>query len=82
MEFRYISILGEVVLFNIFYEIFTVCTSIVGQDHNGMFAVFLTILSSNFDEGKYQYCLFMPSSSGFNLPKSISLLIDISTHII
>ncbi|CAH1777606.1 unnamed protein product, partial [Owenia fusiformis] len=27
--------LGEVVLYNIFYEIFTVCTSIVGQDLNG-----------------------------------------------
>ena len=29
------SFLGEVVLYNIFYEIFTVCTSIVGQDKNG-----------------------------------------------
>ncbi|XP_065058054.1 acid ceramidase-like [Rhopilema esculentum] len=27
--------LGEVVLYNIFYEIFTVCTSIVGQDKDG-----------------------------------------------
>ena len=27
--------LGEIVLYNIFYEIFTVCTSIVGQDANG-----------------------------------------------
>jgi len=27
--------LGEVVLYNVFYEIFTVCTSIVAQDHNG-----------------------------------------------
>lgn len=27
--------LGEVVLYNIFYEIFTVCTSIVGQDKSG-----------------------------------------------
>ncbi len=27
--------LGDVVLFNIFYEVFTVCTSIVSQDENG-----------------------------------------------
>jgi acid ceramidase len=27
--------LGEIVLFNIFYEIFTLCTSIVTQDVNG-----------------------------------------------
>jgi acid ceramidase len=27
--------LGDVVLFNIFYEVFTVCTSIVSQDANG-----------------------------------------------
>ncbi len=27
--------LGEVVLFNIFYEVFTICTSIVAQDANG-----------------------------------------------
>ncbi len=27
--------LGEVVLYNIFYEIFTVCTSIVAQDPSG-----------------------------------------------
>ena len=26
---------GEVVLFNIFYEFFTVCTSIVAEDPNG-----------------------------------------------
>jgi acid ceramidase len=27
--------LGEIVLYNIFYEIFTLCTSIVAQDDNG-----------------------------------------------
>ncbi len=27
--------LGEVVLYNIFYEVFTVCTSIVAQDTKG-----------------------------------------------
>ena len=27
--------LGDIVLYNIFYEIFTLCTSIVGQDKNG-----------------------------------------------
>lgn len=27
--------LGELVLYNIFYEIFTLCTSIVGEDSNG-----------------------------------------------
>ncbi len=27
--------LGEIVLYNIFYEIFTLCTSIVGEDANG-----------------------------------------------
>ena len=27
--------LGEVVLFNIFYEVFTLCTSLVAQDANG-----------------------------------------------
>lgn len=27
--------LGEVVLFNIFYEVFTVCTSVVAEDSNG-----------------------------------------------
>ncbi|XP_068607177.1 acid ceramidase [Brachionichthys hirsutus] len=27
--------LGEVVLFNIFYEVFTVCTSVVAEDRNG-----------------------------------------------
>ncbi|KAI1887589.1 hypothetical protein AGOR_G00191860 [Albula goreensis] len=27
--------LGEVVLFNIFYEVFTVCTSLVAEDANG-----------------------------------------------
>jgi len=27
--------LGEIVLYNIFYEIFTMCTSIVAQDPNG-----------------------------------------------
>ena len=29
------SSLGEIVLYNIFYEIFTLCTSIVAQDQNG-----------------------------------------------
>ena len=29
------SFLGEIVLYNIFYEIFTMCTSIVAQDQNG-----------------------------------------------
>ena len=28
-------LVGEVVLYNIFYEVFTVCTSIVAQDTNG-----------------------------------------------
>ncbi len=27
--------LGEIVLYNIFYEIFTLCTSIVAEDENG-----------------------------------------------
>lgn len=27
--------LGEIVLFNIFYEVFTLCTSIVAQDTKG-----------------------------------------------
>jgi acid ceramidase len=27
--------LGEVVLYNIFYEVSSLCTSIVGQDQNG-----------------------------------------------
>jgi acid ceramidase len=27
--------LGDIVLFNVFYEVFTVCTSIVSQDANG-----------------------------------------------
>ena len=27
--------LGEIVLYNIFYEIFTACTSIIGQAENG-----------------------------------------------
>ncbi len=27
--------LGELMLYNMFYEIFTLCTSIVGQDQNG-----------------------------------------------
>ena len=27
--------LGEVVLYNVFYEVFTVCTSIVAQDQSG-----------------------------------------------
>jgi acid ceramidase len=27
--------LGDIVLYNIFYEVFTVCTSIVSQDSNG-----------------------------------------------
>lgn len=27
--------LGEIVIFNIFYEIFTVCTSIVAEDKTG-----------------------------------------------
>jgi len=27
---------GEILLFNIFYEIFTVCTSIVAQDKKGL----------------------------------------------
>lgn len=26
---------GEIVLYNIFYEIFTLCTSVVAQDQNG-----------------------------------------------
>lgn len=29
------NFLGEVVLFNIFYEVFTVCTSVVTEDLNG-----------------------------------------------
>lgn len=29
------SNLGEVVLFNIFYEVFTVCTSVVAEDDKG-----------------------------------------------
>lgn len=28
-------VLGEIVIFNIFYEIFTVCTSIVAEDSTG-----------------------------------------------
>lgn len=30
-------LLGEVVLYNIFYEVFTVCTSIVAEDKTGAF---------------------------------------------
>uniref|UniRef100_A0A3B4YTE9 Acid ceramidase n=1 Tax=Seriola lalandi dorsalis TaxID=1841481 RepID=A0A3B4YTE9_SERLL len=33
--FFYFCNLGEVVLFNIFYEVFTVCTSIVAEDNKG-----------------------------------------------
>ena len=31
----FLVLLGEVVLYNIFYEVFTVCTSIVAQDKQG-----------------------------------------------
>lgn len=34
-RWRPLSNLGEVVLFNIFYEVFTVCTSIVAEDDKG-----------------------------------------------
>ena len=30
---------GEILLFNIFYEVFTVCTSLVAQDKQGMWIV-------------------------------------------
>lgn len=31
----YFFFLGEIVIFNVFYEIFTVCTSIVAEDKTG-----------------------------------------------
>ena len=34
-EFLLSTFVGEIVLYNIFYEIFTLCTSIVAQDQNG-----------------------------------------------
>ena len=34
-SFSHTALLGEVVLYNIFYEIFTVCTSIVAEDKTG-----------------------------------------------
>ena len=36
---EYIVILGEVLVYNVFYEIFTVCTSIVGMDNNGKITI-------------------------------------------
>ena len=36
---EYIVILGEVLVYNVFYEIFTVCTSIVGMDTNGKITI-------------------------------------------
>ena len=40
--------LGDIVLYNIFYEIFTVCTSIVGKDANGT-----TFHARNLDFGLF-----------------------------
>lgn len=34
-NYSFSSFLGEIVIFNIFYEIFTVCTSIVAEDKTG-----------------------------------------------
>ena len=34
-SFHYSTVLGEVLLYNIFYEVFTVCTSIVAEDSSG-----------------------------------------------
>ena len=33
--YYFLYVLGEVVLYNIFYEIFTVCTSIIAEDKTG-----------------------------------------------
>lgn len=33
--YSFLVFLGEVVLYNIFYEVFTVCTSIVAEDKTG-----------------------------------------------
>lgn len=30
---------GEIVLYNIFYELFTVCTSIVAEDPTGLYFI-------------------------------------------
>lgn len=35
IELCFFFFLGEIVIFNIFYEIFTVCTSIVAEDKTG-----------------------------------------------
>ena len=35
MPFYLFFFLGEAVLYNIFYEIFTACTSIIAQDESG-----------------------------------------------
>ncbi len=40
---------GEVVLFNIFYEVFTVCTSLVAEDVNGEYFVIGNIILICYD---------------------------------
>ena len=42
--YSFFVFLGEVVLYNIFYEVFTVCTSIVAEDKTGEFlsSIFLS----------------------------------------
>lgn len=37
-------ILGEAVMYNIFYEIFSACTSIVGEDESGRYLLVLYFL--------------------------------------
>ena len=46
--------LGEVLLYNVFYEVFTVCTSIVAQDPSGKGALQRVL------------CVYVCSSTGHN----------------
>jgi hypothetical protein len=50
---------GEVVLYNIFYEVFTVCTSIVAETPEGNFDMNRTVTNPNPNQPNTLFCLYV-----------------------
>ena len=46
-ELKYF-ILGEIVLYNVFYEVFTVCTSIIAEDPSGMIVAIFVLTNQPY----------------------------------
>lgn len=85
VHFSWLTFIGEAVLYNVFYEIFTACTSIVGQDKNGMFSIesisILCKLESKVVQKKLLSIVVPSARSRHLVKKPLSLATVVSVEI-